>query len=95
MFVAMANCYTSSVVVGEETGQPLISNGDISRHKLPNSGMDLYTSHSIYYLPCAENKKDGVKPDIEVKMTLDDLLYEKDKYLDYTVDLIKQQKNDY
>ena len=92
MFVAMASCYTSSVIVGEETGQPMISNGDISRHKLPNSGMNLYTSHSIYYLPCAKNKPDGVKPDIEVKMTLDDLLYDKDKYMDYTVDLIKQKK---
>lgn len=95
MFVAMANCYTSSVIVGEETGQPLISNGDISRHKLPNSGMNLYTSHSIYYLPCAENKLDGVKPDIVVKMTLDDLLYDKDKYLDYSVDYIKKQRNSY
>ncbi|MBN2212915.1 MAG: hypothetical protein JW723_01610 [Bacteroidales bacterium] len=94
MFVAMAKCYSSSIIVGEETGQPLISNGDISRHELRNSGMNLYTSHSIYYLPCAENEQDGVKPDIEVKMTLNDLLNDNNKYLEYTVDLIKQQENE-
>lgn len=89
MFAAMAKCYTDAVIVGEETGQPLISNGDISRHKLPNSGMNLYTSHSIYYFPCAENEQEGVRPDIEVRLSLYDLLWNTDKYLEYTMELIK------
>ena len=93
LFVAMAKCYTQSIIVGEETGQPLISNGDLSRYKLPDSEMYLYTSHSIYYLPCAANTFDGV-PDIEVKMTLDDLLNDADTYLNYTIKLIRQIEND-
>lgn len=90
MFAAIVKCYSDALIVGEETGMPLISNGDISRYKLPNSGMNIYTSHSIYYLPCAENEHDGVKPDYEVPLTLPDLLDEKNKYLDFTIDLIKQ-----
>jgi hypothetical protein len=77
--------------VGEETGMPWISNGDISRHKLPNSGMNIYTSHSIYYLPCAENDHDGLKPDYKVPLTLQDLLDDNNKYLDFTIDLIKEK----
>jgi len=92
MFIAMAKCYTNSIIVGEETGQPLISNGDISRFKLPNSGMYLYTSLSIYYLPCARNKHDGVKPDYEIRLTKEDLLYDVDKYLEFAIQLIKQKQ---
>ena len=88
MFVAMAKCYSDAVIVGEETGQPLISNADISRHKLPHSGMNLYTSHSIYYFPCARNSQEGVKPTMEMKMSLNDLLNDRDTYLEYTVGFI-------
>jgi len=89
LFAAMAKCYSDAVIVGEETGMPLISNGDISREKLIHSGMNLYTSMSVYYLPCAENEQEGVKPDIEVKMTLEDLLNSKNSYLEYTIDSIR------
>ena len=58
---------------------PLISNGDITRIKLTHSGMNLYSSISVYHLPCAENEQDGVKPDIEVKMSLEDLRKELEK----------------
>jgi C-terminal processing protease CtpA/Prc len=92
MFVAMAKCYSNSIIIGEETGQPLISNGDISRYKLPNSGMYIYTSLSIYYLPCAENKYDGVKPDYEIKLTHQDLLNDADKYLEFAIKLVKQKE---
>jgi|GEM_PF-1430809 len=89
MFAAMAKCYTDAVLIGEETGQPLISNGDIARVSLPNSGLRLYTSLSIYHLPCARNDRDGVRPDVEVRMSLDDLFHERNSYLEYALDFIK------
>ncbi len=91
MFVAMATCFTDAVIVGDECGQPLISNGDISRHPLPNSGLNLYTSHSIYYFPCSSNKDDVIHPDIEVQMTLDDLLNDRNAYLNFTIGKISSQ----
>ena len=92
MFVAMAKCYTNSIIIGEETGQPLISNGDISRFKLPNSDMFIYTSLSEYYFPCAKNNNDGVKPDYEVQLTTKDLLNDVDKYLEFAIKLIEQSE---
>ena len=89
MFAAMAKCYSDAIIVGEETGMPLISNGDITRIKLTHSGMNLYSSMSVYHLPCAENEQDGVKPDIEVKMSLEDLLNGTNSYLEYTIDSMK------
>lgn len=91
MFAAMAKCYSDAIIVGEETGMPSISNADISRYKLLHSGMHIYTSLSIYYLPCAENNMDGVKPDVEVKMSTEDLLEGRNRYLEYTIDLIKRE----
>jgi C-terminal processing protease CtpA/Prc len=91
IFAAMAKCYSDAIIVGEETGMPSISNADLSRYKLPHSGMNIYTSLSIYYLPCAENDKDGVKPDVEVKMSTDDLLEGRNSYLEYTIDLIRHE----
>jgi hypothetical protein len=89
MFAAMAKCYSDAIIVGEETGMPLISNGDITRKKLTHSGMNIYSSMSVYYLPCAENEHDGVKPDIELIMSLEDLLNGTNRYLEYTIDSIK------
>lgn len=94
MFVAMAKCYSEAILVGEESGQPLISNGDITRLSLPNSGMNLYASLSIYYLPCARNDQEGARPDIEVKMSLDDLLHDRNRYLEYTLGLIQRNTGD-
>ena len=87
----MVSFYSDAIIVGEETGMPLISNADLSRKKLPNSGIYLYKSLSIYYLPCAENNQGGVKPDYEVPLSLQDLLVYADKYLDFTINIIKQK----
>ena len=89
MFAAMAKCYSDALIVGVETSMPLISNGDITRNKLTRSGMNLYTSMSIYHLPCAENEHNGVKPDIEVITSLEDMLNGTNSYMEYTIDSIK------
>jgi C-terminal processing protease CtpA/Prc len=93
LFVAMAKCYSNATIVGEETGQPLISNASICRQELPNSKIFLFSSFSTFYMPCAANKKDGVMPDIKIEKTLNDLLYDNDKYLKFTIEYIKQQEN--
>ncbi len=92
IFIAMAKCYTDLTIVGEETGQPLISNAGLSRHALHHTGLNLYTSNSIFYMPCAVNDREGVKPDIEVPVTLDDLLNDQNRYLEFTIDLIQRTK---
>jgi len=47
---------------------------------------------STYYLPCAENRNDAVKPDYEVKLNIEDLLNDTDKYLEYVLELTNGEK---
>jgi len=90
---AAAKCYDKAFVVGEESGQPLVSNGGQNSFILPNTSMTCITSLSIVYMPCHNNDQvNGVFPDYEVKPMLDDLLYDKDYLLDYTLDLIRAEK---
>jgi len=92
MFVAMAKECTNAIIIGEETGQPLVSNGDISRHQLPNSQLKFYLSHSIYYMPGSQNDKNGVIPDIIVQPTLDDLMNDENIRLRRALTLIHEKR---
>lgn len=92
-FPAAAKCYQNAIIVGEESGQPLLSNGDLNRFKLTNTALTCYTSLSRIYMPC--NQKDvvqGVMPDYRVVPTLDDLLNDKDYILEHTLNLIREKK---
>jgi hypothetical protein len=92
-FPAAAKCYHNAIIVGEETGQPLLSNGDLNRFALTNTKLICYTSLSKIYMP--SNNDDamrGVLPDYNVPPTLDDLLNNKDYTLEYTLKLIRENK---
>ena len=91
-FVAAIKCNHIATLVGKEAGQPLISNGDVTRFRLPNTELACYSSMSTYYLPCAENRNESVKPDYEVIPNIEDLLHDTDKYLEYTLELIHKKK---
>ncbi len=90
LFAAMAKCYSNMTLIGEEAGQPLISNGGISRHQLPNTGMNYYLSLSTYTMSCAIDSEDSVQPDFEVIPTLEDLIYDREPALVYTLKMIRE-----
>lgn len=92
-FPAAAKCYHNAIIVGEETGQPLISNGDLNRFILPNTKLTCYTSLSKIYMPCNNNDTmKGVFPDYNVTPTLDDLLNDRDYTLEYALKIIREKK---
>jgi len=92
-FSASAKCYGTAIIVGEESGQPLLSNGDLDKFVLPNTKLTSYTSLSIFYMPCNNNDTiKGVIPDYYVTPSLDDLLNDKDYTLEYTLKLIRENK---
>ncbi|MFO7656047.1 MAG: S41 family peptidase, partial [Bacteroidales bacterium] len=73
-FPASAKCYKNAIIVGEETGQPLLSNGDINSFRLENTQILCYTSMSIYSMPCHNNDTlHGVMPDYIVTPGLNEL----------------------
>jgi len=92
-FPAAAKCYHNAIIVGEETGQPLLSNGGMSSFTLTNTKLTCYTSLSKIYMPCNNNDTiKGVIPDYVVTPSLNDLLNDVDYTLQYTLKLIREHK---
>lgn len=92
-FPAAAKCFQNATIVGEESGQPLLSNGDLNSFTLTNTKLTCYTSLSTIYMPCNNNQTmKGVLPDYNVIPTLDELLNDKDYTLEYTLKLIRENK---
>ncbi len=80
-------------MVGEETGQPLVSNGGQDQFMLAETKMFCITALSLVYMPCNNNDRtNGVFPDFNVTPTLDDLLNDKEYVLEYTLKLIRENK---
>ena len=94
-FPAAAKCYDNAIIVGEETGQPLISNGGVNRFVLPNTILFCFTSLSVIYMPGNNNNTmNGLVPDFVITPSLEDLLFDKDYALEYTLELIRENKVD-
>ena len=92
-FSAAAKCYQNAFIVGEESGQPLLSNGDGNQFSLPETKMVCLTALSKVYMPCNNNDQiNGVLPDFNVTPTLDDLLNDREYTLEYTLKLIRENK---
>ncbi|MGD9327795.1 MAG: S41 family peptidase [Cyclobacteriaceae bacterium] len=92
-FPSAARCYRNAFLVGEETGQPLVSNGDQDQFMLPETKMFCITALSKVYMPCHNNDEvHGVFPDYPVTPTIDDLLMDKEYTLEYTLRLIRENK---
>ncbi|NPD84755.1 hypothetical protein HNS38_08305 [Lentimicrobium sp. L6] len=92
-FSAAAKCYQSATIVGEESGQPLLSNGDQNQFVLPETNMSVVTALSIVYMPCNNDDTiQGVLPDYYCAPTLDDLLNDREYTLEYTLQLIRESK---
>lgn len=92
-FSSAARCYQSAIMVGEETGQPLISNGDRNQFMLPETKMFCITALSKVYMPCHNNDEvNGVFPDYTLTPTIDELLMDKEYTLEYTLKLIRENK---
>ena len=93
-FPASAKCFKAAFIVGEETGQPLLSNGDLNRFILLNTQLTCFTSLSKIYMPCNNNdSKNGLLADFNVTPSLEDLLNDKDYALEYTLKLIREKKD--
>lgn len=92
-FPSAARCYRNAFLVGEETGQPLVSNGDQDQFMLPETKTFCITALSKVYMPCHNNDEvNGLFPDYPVTPTIDDLLMDKEYTLEYTLRLIRENK---
>lgn len=91
MLAAAFSCYQMGTVIGEESGEPLISYGELIYFKLPNTRADAWSSSKSFFLACSDPNRpnQGVLPDYEVIPKLEDRMKDQDAVLQYTLNLIK------
>jgi len=91
LFPAIIKCNKLGKLIGEEAGQPLISNGGLTRFTLPNTKLICFSAMSTYRMPCAINEFESVKPDFKVIKTVDALINDKNVILNSAIRIIKNK----
>lgn len=91
LFPAIIKYNRLGYLIGEEAGQPLISNGGLTKFTLPNTKLICFSAMSTYRMPCAINEFESVKPDFKVIKTVDALLNDKDVILNSAIEIIKNK----
>lgn len=81
-----------ATIVGSETGGNLkgTNGGQLFFLWLPNSKIEIDIPLIGYY-PLTEQPDRGIKPDVEIPLTISDILSSKDKVLETTLELIKKK----
>jgi C-terminal processing protease CtpA/Prc len=91
LFASIIKCNRLGYLIGEEAGQPLISNGGLANFTLPNTKLICVSAMSTYRMPCAINDFESVTPDFKVTKTVDALLNDKDVILNSAIEIIKNK----
>jgi len=76
-------CYGMGTIVGEETGGVLTAFGDIIPIELPNTKLTAWCSYKKFVHPCADDQVRGVKPDVEIIPTAEDIISGRDAVMEY------------
>lgn len=81
-----------ATIVGSETGGNLkgTNGGQLFFFWLPNSKIEIDIPLIGYY-PMSEQPDKGINPDVEIPLTFSDILSNKDKVLEKTLELIKKK----
>ncbi|HQH40947.1 MAG TPA: S41 family peptidase, partial [Bacteroidales bacterium] len=81
-----------ATVIGSETGgnRKGTNGGQLFFLRLPHSKIEIDIPLIGYY-PLTEQPDKGIKPDIEIPLTISDLLSNKDRVLEKTLELIKNK----
>jgi hypothetical protein len=92
-FVSIIKSNNIAALVGKNSAQPLVSNGDLNRVKLPNTQMWCYSSMSTYHFSGSENGNILVTPDYCYIPDIEELLSGRDGCLEYAKRLIQAENN--
>src|ERR1035437_1789500 len=88
VFASAFRCYGNGTIIGEETGGVTVSFGDVHIFDLPNSGLQIMTSWEKVFCVCGLDNRTGVIPDYNVIHTVKDFTINRDKILEFAVNLI-------
>lgn len=82
-------CFKLGKIIGEETGGLTVSYGDIIYQTLPNTKLNFGVSFKKFVNPCGKENGHGIIPDY---LIVSDKNNDKDKIMEYTINLIKNKK---
>jgi hypothetical protein len=90
-FASAFRCYGHGTIIGEETGGVAVNFGDVHIFKLPNTGLKIMTSWEQAFSSCGIDNQRGVIPDFEVRNSIEDYINNKDRVLEFALNLIKDK----
>lgn len=77
-----AKDYGLATIVGQETGEPVNSTGEVYAYTAPGTGLRAYLTTKVYLAPKAHPNDQGVVPDIAVATTPADIAAGRDPVLE-------------
>jgi hypothetical protein len=83
-----AKDYGLATIVGEETGEPVVSTGELYTFRTPALGLQAYLTTKIFLAPKPHPARRGVVPDIVVPTTLADVAAKRDPVMDRVLAMI-------
>ena len=86
---AAAKTYKIATLVGEETGEPMNSTGEVFYAQAPHSQTFGLFPTKVLLGPGADSNTRGVMPDVHIPITLTDLATRRDPHIDWIVSQFK------
>jgi hypothetical protein len=90
MLASAYKFYNMGTIIGEDTGGVLTAFGDLVEITLPNTNLKAYCSHKKFVHPGADGQLHGVKPDVEIVPTQEDIQLGRDAVMEYVLEYIKK-----
>lgn len=92
MFLAVVKDNNLAKIIGEESISPACFAGEVYTFKLPNSGLGVSSSVKYWWAPAGCKGERGIVPDVVVKKQVEDYATGRDRILEKTLDMIRQQR---
>lgn len=91
-FAATFRCYGLGLMIGEETGGTKIFYANSIGETLPHSGLSYRVATTADFTTCFDNPDEGIKPDLEAKPTIPQLVAKQDVALNYARLVIRKKR---
>lgn len=91
IMAATLQCYKIAKIIGQETGGTQIFFGENVQLELPNSKLKFLVSFQIEYSPCGKSWNNGIIPDYEIPVNIEDMRNGKDTEIEFVKELINKR----
>jgi len=91
-FLSMIKYHQWATLIGEESGGSYICYGCVENYTLPNTKLILNCARCVYRANVhGFNRERGIRPDIEVKPKIEDLIENRDTVMEFALKYVRRQ----